>query len=80
MKEFNYIMSGQLDNPSSSIKNNLSDYDDKLVLQKILIEESCQRHLNCMRLMQMRHAQLRNKHKTKKVSVTALIKQFTNDC
>ena len=37
MKEFDHIMSGQLDNPSSSVKSYLSDDNDKPDLQKILI-------------------------------------------
>ena len=74
MKEFDHIMSGQLDNPSSSVKSYLSDDNDKPDLQKTPIEESRQRRLNCIRLMWLKQAQQRYKCKTKKVSVRALLK------
>ena len=59
MKEFDLIMSGQLDNPSSSVNNYLSDDIDEPDLQQTLIKESGQRHLNCVRLMQLKQAQQR---------------------
>ena len=40
MKEFNCIMSGQLDNPSLSVDSYLSDDNDEPDLQQTLIEES----------------------------------------
>ena len=46
-------MSGQLDNPSSSVNDYLSDDDDEPDLQQTLIEESKQRrldHITSMRL------------------------------
>ena len=51
MKEFDHIMSGQFDNPSSRVAIYLSDDNDKPDLQKTPIEESRQRRLNCIRLM-----------------------------
>ena len=51
MKEFDCIMSVQLDNPLSSVDTYLSDDNDKPDLQKTLIEESRQRGLNRIRLM-----------------------------
>ena len=51
MKEFDRIMSGQLDNPSSSVNSHSSDDNDELDLQKTLIEESRLRHLNRISLM-----------------------------
>ena len=43
MKEFDCIMLGQLDNPSSSVDSYLSDDNDKQDLQQTLIEESRQK-------------------------------------
>ena len=40
MKEFDRTMSGQLDNPLSSVDGYLSDDNDKLDLHQTLIEES----------------------------------------
>ena len=80
MKKFDRIMSGQLDNDSSSVKSCVSDDDDEPDLQKILSEESRQRRLNRKRLIQLKQAQQRYKRKTKKVSVTALFKQIIHDC
>ena len=40
LKEFDCIMSGQLDNPSSSVDSYLCDDNDKPELQQTLIEES----------------------------------------
>ena len=40
MKEFDRIMSGQLDNPSSSVDIYLSDDIDKRDLQQTLIKKS----------------------------------------
>ena len=54
MKEFDCIMSGQLDNPSSSVDSYLSDDIDEPDLQQTLIEESRQRYLNRMRLMRFK--------------------------
>ena len=51
MKEFDCIMSGQLDNPSSSVDSYLSDDIDEPDLQQTLIEESRQRRLNHIGLM-----------------------------
>ena len=42
MKEFDCFMSGQLDNPLSSVDSYLSDDNDKPDLQKPLIEETRQ--------------------------------------
>ena len=66
MKEFDRIISGQLENPLSSVDSYLSDDNDKPDLQQTLIEESLQRRLNCIRLMQFKRAQQRYGHKTKK--------------
>ena len=52
-------MSGQLDNPLSSIDSDLSDENDESYLQQTLIEESRQRSLNRMRLMRLKQAQQR---------------------
>ena len=79
MKEFDRIMSGQLDNPSSGVDSYLSDDNDKPDLQQTLIEESRQRRLNRIRLMRLKQAQQRYRPKTKKVSVTALLKQINHD-
>ena len=79
MKEFDRIMSGQLDNPSSSVYSHSSDDNDQSDLQKILIEESQQRRLNRIRLMRLKQAQQRYKRKPKKVSVTSLLKQINDD-
>ena len=79
MKEFDCIVSGQLDNPSSNVESYLSDDNDKPDLQQTLIEESWQRRLNCIRLMGFKQAQQRYKRKPKKVSVTALLKQINHD-
>ena len=49
MKEFNRIMSGQLDNPSSSVYGYLSDDNVEPDLQQTLIEESRKRRLNRIR-------------------------------
>ena len=57
MEESDCIMSGQLDNPSSSVDNYLSDDIDEPDLQQTLIEESWQRYLNRMRLMRFKQAQ-----------------------
>ena len=54
MKEFDRIMSGQLDNPSSSVYSHSSDDNDEPDLQQTLIEESWLRLLNCKRLMQLK--------------------------
>ena len=54
MKEFDHIMSGQLDNPCSSVESYLSDYYDEPNLHQTLIEESGQRRLNCITLMQLK--------------------------
>ena len=75
----NCIMSGQLDDPSSSFKSNLSDDNDKPDLQKNLIEESRQRHLYHKKSMQLKQAHQRYEHKTEKKSVTALLKEFNID-
>ena len=79
MKEFDRIMSGQLDNPSSSVNSHSSDDNDEPDLQQTLIEESRQRRLNRIRLMRFKQAQQRYKRKPKKVSVTALLKQISHD-
>ena len=79
MKEFDRIMSGQLDNPSSSVNSHSSDDNDEPDLQQTLIEESRQRRLNRIRLMRFKKAQQRYKRKPKKVSVTALLKQINHD-
>ena len=79
MKEFDWIMSGKLDNPLSSVDSFLSDDIDELDLQQSLIEESRQRHLNRIRLMRWKQVQQRYQRKTKKVSVTALLKQINHD-
>ena len=65
MKEFDHIMSGQFDNPSSSVDSYLCDDNVKPDLQQTLIEESQQRHLNCIRLMQFKQDQQRFPRKTK---------------
>ena len=65
MKEFDHIMSGQLDNPSSNVDGYLSDDNDKPDLQQTLIKESWQRRLNRIRLMQLKQAQQRYRRKTK---------------
>ena len=80
MKEFDRIMSGQLDNPSSSVNSHSSDDNDEPDLQQTLIEESRQRRLNRIRLMRFKKDQQRYKRKPKKVSVTALLKQINHDC
>ena len=49
MKEFDCIMSEQLDDPSSSFDSYLSDDNDEPDLQQTLIEESRQRRLNRLR-------------------------------
>ena len=51
MKEFDRIMFGQLDNPSSSVDGYLRDDNDEPDLQQTLIKESQQRRLNHIRLM-----------------------------
>ena len=51
MKEFDCIMSEQIDNCSSSADSYLSDDIDEPDFQQILIEESRQRPLNRIRLM-----------------------------
>ena len=51
MKEFDHIMSGQLDNPSSSVDSYLSDDNDKPDMRQTLIEESRQRRLNRISLI-----------------------------
>ena len=79
MKEFDRIMSGQLDNPSSSVNNHSSDDNDEPDLQQTLIEESRLRRLNRIRLMRFKKDQQRYKRKPKKVSVTALLKQINHD-
>ena len=79
MKEFDRIMSGQLDNPSSSVNSHSSDDNDEPDLQQTLIEESRQRRLNRIRLMRFKKDQQRYKRKPKKVSVTALLKQISHD-
>ena len=79
MKEFDHIMSGQLDNPLSSVDTYLSDDVEEPDLQQTLIEESRQRHLNRIRLMQVKQAQQSYRRKTKKVSVTALLQEINND-
>ena len=43
MKEFDRIMSGQLNNPLSSVDSYLSDDNDEPDLQQTLIEEARQR-------------------------------------
>ena len=57
MKEIDHIMSGQLDNPLSSVHIYLIDYIDEPDLQQTLIEESWQRRLNRMRLMRLKQVQ-----------------------
>ena len=47
-------MSGQLDNPSSSVDSYLCDDNDEPDLQQTLIEESRQRCVNCIRLMRLK--------------------------
>ena len=59
MKEFDHILPGQLDNPLSSVDSYLSDDIDKPDLQQTLIEESGQRRLTRIRLMQLKQAQQR---------------------
>ena len=54
MKEFDCIIPGKLDNPSSNVENYLSDDNDEPKLQQTLIEELRQRRLNCMRSMQLK--------------------------
>ena len=71
-------MSGELKYHSSNYENNLSN-DNEQGLQQILIEESQQRYLNCMRLLKLKQAKLQNKHRTKKISVAALMKQFNDE-
>ena len=51
IKEFDYIISGQLANPSSNVDGYVSDDIDKPDLQQTRIEQSRQRRLNCIRLM-----------------------------
>ena len=80
MKEFDCIMSGQLNNPLSGVDSYLSDDIDKPDLQQTLIEESRQRCLNCIWSIQSKQAQQKYKRKTKKVSITALLKQIKHDC
>ena len=80
IKEFGHIISGHLDNPNSSVSSYLSDDNDKPDLQIILIEESCPRYLNQNRLIQLKLAQQKHKRKTKKASVTTLLKQINRDC
>ena len=79
MKEFDRIMSGQLDNPSSSVYSHSSDDNDEPDLQQTLIEESRQRRLNRIRIMRYKLDQKRYKRKPKKVSVTAILKQMNHD-
>ena len=79
MKEFDCIMYRQLDNPSSSVDSYLSGDNDEPDLQQTLIEESRQRRLNRIRLMQLKQVQQRYKRKPQKVSVTALLKQINHD-
>ena len=64
MKVFNSLMSGKSDHLSSSFNSNVSEDDDKPDLQQILIKESHQRHLPCIRLRRLKEAQ-RNRCKTK---------------
>ena len=59
MKEFYRIISRQLDNPSLSVDNYLSDDNDEPDLHQTLIKESRQRCLNCIRLLQLKHDQQR---------------------
>ena len=51
MKEFDRIMSAQLDNPSSSVDGYLTYDNDKPDLKQTLIEETRQRRLNHIRLI-----------------------------
>ena len=74
MKEFDHIMSGQLDNPSPSVDSYLSDDNDKLELQQTLIEESRQRRLSRIRLIQLKQTQQRYQRKTKKSFCNSFIK------
>ena len=67
MKEFDRIMSGQLDNPSSNVDNYLIDDNDEPDLQQTLIEESRQSYLNRISLMPLKQAQQRYKRKTKNI-------------
>ena len=75
MKAFNRIMPGQLDNSSSSFKSNLSD-DDQPDLQRILIQKSRKRRINWMRLRRLKEVELKNRGKTKRFSVRALLKKL----
>ena len=65
MNEFNCIISGQLDNPLSSVDSYFSDDNDKPDLKQTLIKESRQRRLNHIRLMQLKQAQHRYRRKNK---------------
>ena len=58
-------MSGQLDNPLSSVDRYLSDDNDEPDLQQTLIKESWQKHLNCIRSVRLKQAQQRYRQKTK---------------
>ena len=73
-------MSGQLDNPLSSVDSYFSDDNDEPDLQQTLIDDSQQRRLNHIRLMQSKQAQQRYQHKTKKIPVIDLFKQINHDC
>ena len=79
MKEFDRIMSGQLDNPLSNVYSHSSDENNEPDLQQTLIEESRQRRLNRIRLMRFKKSQQRYKRKPKKISVTAILKQINHD-
>ena len=79
MKEFDRIMSGQLDNSLSNVYSHSSDDNDEPDLQQTLIEESRQRRLNRIRLMRFKQSQQRYKRKPKIVSVIALLKQINYD-
>ena len=54
MKEFDCIMSRQLDNHLSSVYTYSSNDNDEPDLQQTLIEESRQRHLSRICLMQLK--------------------------
>ena len=54
----------------------LKYYDDEPDLQLILVEESCQHWLNRKRLLKLKEAKLKYKQKSRKVSVSGLLKKF----
>ena len=77
MKYFDSIMTGQLNQVTNNSRpsNALSECDE-LDLQQMLVEEARQRRLNQKRLLKLKEAKLKYKHKFRKISVSGLLKEF----